>query len=150
LYLFTGGNTVAKISIASRRKTRQTFTEPSEKIITMVPQNLKPETDTQSKSTTEELAELFSKLDEALSQQEQIQFNLTLTRVDASKIKIDVNSSPNGTGKTILTSDEVCNMLKIKKGVLHKCVRMGIVPGLKVGREWRFEADSIFKLFREM
>jgi len=116
----------------------------------MVPQNLKTATDAQSKSTGEELVELFSKVNQALSQPEQIQFNVTLTRTDASKIKIDVNSQPNGTGKTILTSDEVCNMLKITRRVLHKHAKMGIVPGLKLGREWRFEADSIFKLFREM
>jgi len=141
---------VAKISIASRRKMHNTFPKSSVSRIAMIPQNLQMETDVKFDLTKEEIVKFFSNLNRALSKQEQTQFTVTLTRTDANKIKIDVKSQPNGDGKKILTSDEVCNMLKITKRVLHKHARIGIIPGLKIGRKWRFEADRIFKLFREI
>lgn len=139
---------MAKISIASRRKMHRTF--PKSSRIAMLPQKLQTETDAKFEFTKEELVKLFSNLNIALSQKEQIQFIVTLTRTDANKIKIDLNSQPNGDVRRILTSDEVCDMLKITKRVLHKYARMGIIPGLKIGGKWRFESDSIFKLFRKM
>jgi len=114
----------------------------------MVPQNLQTENSTRLESTKGEFVELFSNINQVLSEQGEIQLNVTLTRADAHKIKIDVNSQTNGTGKKILTPDEVCEMLKITKRALYKYAKMGIVPGLKLGREWRFEADSIFELFK--
>ena len=146
---------MAKISIASRRKMRQTFPKSSGRIVTMVPQNLQAEIDADFESTNfefirEEIVKLFSNVNQLLSQQKQIQFSVTFTRTDANKIKIDVNSKPNRNGKGILTSDEVCDMLKIKKDILHKYARTGIIPGVKIGRKWVFEADSIFKLFGEI
>lgn len=122
----------------------------------MLPKDLKPETDTQFESTGKEFStgegfvELFETINQALSQQEGGQFNINLTRIDANKIKMDVHSQPNGNGKRILTSDEVCDMLKITRRTLHKYAKMGLIPCFKLGREWRFEADSIFKLFKEM
>jgi len=149
-----GDNIMNKISIASRRKMHQTFPKPSGKKIVMIPQNLKTEDDakfgaTKFGATDKELVKLFSNVNKVLSEQKQIQFSVTLTQADAKVIKIDVNSQPNIDNNTILTSDEVCDMLKITKSFLYKYARMGVIPGLKIGCKWRFEADSIFKLFRE-
>jgi excisionase family DNA binding protein len=121
----------------------------------MAPQNLQAETDadfesTNPESTKEELAKLVSSLKQALSQQERIQLSVILTQTDENKIKIDLNSQQKGDVKKFLTSDELCDMLKIPKHFLHKYARKGIIPGFKVGREWRFEAERIFKLFREL
>ena len=169
-----------KISIASRRKKHQVFPKSSEKKIAVIPRNWQTQsrktqhgshgihteyteskvenlssTEVKFEFTKEEFVELFSNINKTLSQQKQIQFSVTLTQTNANKIKIDVNSQPNGDSSvgdlysTILTSDEVCDILKIRRSFLHKYARMGVIPGLKIGRKWRFEVDSIFKLFGE-
>ena len=138
---------MAKISIASRRKMRQIFPKSSTNIVMMPEpsQNLQAETDADFESANEEFVKLFSKLNQALSQQGPI--SITLIRTDENTVKINLSPQPNEYGEEVLTSDEVCDMLKIKKKVLYKYAKMGIIPGLKIGREWRFKADSIFKLF---
>jgi excisionase family DNA binding protein len=135
---------MAKISIASRRRGYQAFPKSSGIGIAMMPQKLQTEADAKFEST-EELVKLLSNLNQILSQQEHIQISLTLTRTAENKIKMDLNSQPNRDVKRILTSDEVCDILKISKNFLYKYARMGVIPGFKVGNKWRFEADSIFK-----
>jgi excisionase family DNA binding protein len=153
---------MAKISIASRRKKvhqplPQSFQPLPQSAVhktVVIPQNAQMETDMNVELTNEGIAQFLSALNQALSQQEQMQFMVILTRAEANKIKIEVNSQSNGNGNgngmRILKSDEVCDMLKITKRVLHRCAKHGIIPGLKIGREWRFEADRILQLLKEI
>ena len=44
---------------------------------------------------------------------------------------------------TVLTIDELAAYLKMSKSTLYHFARNGTVPGVKVGRHWRFHKDAI-------
>ena len=44
---------------------------------------------------------------------------------------------------TILTIDELAVYLKLSKSTLYHFARDGKVPGVKVGRHWRFHKEAI-------
>lgn len=44
---------------------------------------------------------------------------------------------------TVLTIDELANYLKLSKSTLYHFARNGNVPGVKVGRHWRFHKAAI-------
>ena len=44
---------------------------------------------------------------------------------------------------TILTIDELAGYLKLSKSSLYHFARDGKVPGIKVGRHWRFHRQAI-------
>ena len=50
----------------------------------------------------------------------------------------------------MLTPDEVCAMLRIKKSHLYRLVERGDVPSVKVGRLLRFDPDALYALIREV
>jgi excisionase family DNA binding protein len=43
----------------------------------------------------------------------------------------------------VLTIDELAAYLKIAKSTLYKLAQEGKLPGLKVGRHWRFRREAI-------
>jgi excisionase family DNA binding protein len=43
----------------------------------------------------------------------------------------------------VLTIDELAAYLKIAKSTLYKLAQEGRLPGLKVGRHWRFRREAI-------
>ena len=44
---------------------------------------------------------------------------------------------------TILTIDELAAYLKLSKSSLYHFARGGKVPGVKIGRHWRFHKEAI-------
>ncbi|MCX5699857.1 MAG: helix-turn-helix domain-containing protein [Candidatus Omnitrophica bacterium] len=44
-----------------------------------------------------------------------------------------------------LTVKELCQYLKIPKPTLYMFLGKGLIPAAKVGRQWRFNRDSIDK-----
>jgi excisionase family DNA binding protein len=49
-------------------------------------------------------------------------------------------SDPHG---TVLTIGELAEYLKISKSTLYKLAQGGGLPGVKVGRHWRFHRDAV-------
>lgn len=45
----------------------------------------------------------------------------------------------------LLTSKEVCQILKIHRVTLHRLLKSGRIPGFKVGHEWRFRYGEVDK-----
>jgi len=43
----------------------------------------------------------------------------------------------------VLTIDELSEYLKVPKSSLYKLVQEGKLPGVKVGRHWRFHLDTV-------
>lgn len=48
-----------------------------------------------------------------------------------------------------LTVKELCQYLKIPKPTLYMLLGKGRIPGAKVGKQWRFNKDSIDKWMAE-
>jgi len=48
----------------------------------------------------------------------------------------------------ILTSADACVLLGITDETLRKLAKKGEIPGVKIGRDWRFEKEQLMKLFR--
>ena len=49
----------------------------------------------------------------------------------------------------LLTPDEVCSLLKIKKQRLYEWVHFGLIPYIKLGRFLRFSRKKIFEWLEE-
>jgi excisionase family DNA binding protein len=49
-------------------------------------------------------------------------------------------SDPNG---SVFTIGELGAYLKISKSTLYKLAQEGSLPGVKVGRHWRFHKDAV-------
>lgn len=45
----------------------------------------------------------------------------------------------------LLTPDELCEVLDIKKSKLYKLTSRRIIPFLKIGRELRFQLDKVLE-----
>ena len=43
----------------------------------------------------------------------------------------------------ILIADEACRYLKMSKVTLYRYVRQGSIPAFKVGREWKFDKNTL-------
>ena len=43
----------------------------------------------------------------------------------------------------VLTIEELAEYLKISKSTLYKLAQNGALPGIKVGRHWRFHKDGV-------
>ncbi len=50
---------------------------------------------------------------------------------------------------TVLTIDELADYLKLSKSTLYHFARNGNVPGVKVGRHWRFHKAAIDEWMRK-
>ena len=44
---------------------------------------------------------------------------------------------------TLMTLEETADLLKIGKSTLYKMVREKKIPGIKIGRQWRFKSSDI-------
>ena len=43
----------------------------------------------------------------------------------------------------VLTIEELGDYLKISKSTLYKLAQNGVLPGIKVGRHWRFHREAV-------
>lgn len=43
----------------------------------------------------------------------------------------------------VLTIEELADYLKISKSTLYKLAQSGVLPGIKVGRHWRFHREAV-------
>jgi excisionase family DNA binding protein len=50
---------------------------------------------------------------------------------------------------SVLTIEELAEYLKLSKSTLYHFARDGKVPGVKVGRHWRFHRDAIDEWMRK-
>ena len=44
---------------------------------------------------------------------------------------------------TVLTIEDLAGYLKISKSTLYKLAQNGALPGIKVGRHWRFHKEAV-------
>ena len=44
---------------------------------------------------------------------------------------------------TVLTIGDLASYLKISKSTLYKLAQNGALPGIKVGRHWRFHKEAV-------
>ena len=51
--------------------------------------------------------------------------------------------------KELLTLQEACEYLRIKRMTLYQMLWDGKVPGYKVGRLWRFDKDDLKSYFKK-
>ena len=49
----------------------------------------------------------------------------------------------------VLTTKEVCHLLRIHPSTLYKLTRQGKIPSFRVGNEWRFRKDEIMRWLSE-
>lgn len=56
----------------------------------------------------------------------------------------DSSSSPEN--NTLMTVDEVAEFLRLKPETIRSMARRGDLPGIKLGRVWRFRRSSISQL----
>jgi excisionase family DNA binding protein len=49
----------------------------------------------------------------------------------------------------ILKSEEVSEWLRIPRSTLYKLCHEGKIPGIKIGRHWRFDRKTMEDWFRE-
>ena len=49
----------------------------------------------------------------------------------------------------IMTAPEVCEYLRIAKPTLYRYVRIGDIPGFKLGKDWRFRRESVDQWVKE-
>ena len=48
----------------------------------------------------------------------------------------------------ILTAQELADYLKLNEVTVYKYAKEGILPGYKIGKQWRFNKDEINKLIK--
>jgi excisionase family DNA binding protein len=49
----------------------------------------------------------------------------------------------------VLTIGDLASYLKISKSTLYKLAQNGVLPGIKVGRHWRFHKDAVDDWLRQ-
>jgi len=49
----------------------------------------------------------------------------------------------------ILTLNEVAHYLKLSRITVHRLANQGVIPGVKVGKQWRFSREAITSLVRK-
>ncbi len=48
----------------------------------------------------------------------------------------------------VLTVKEVADFLKLSEMTILRLANQGIIPGAKIGRQWRFSGESVMDLIR--
>jgi excisionase family DNA binding protein len=48
----------------------------------------------------------------------------------------------------VVTVKEVCQYLKLTESTIYKLASQGVLPGLKIGKSWRFDMDEILESIR--
>lgn len=48
-----------------------------------------------------------------------------------------------------MNAEEACEFLQITKPTLYKYARIGVIPGRKIGSEWRFSKAALEKWLSE-
>jgi excisionase family DNA binding protein len=48
----------------------------------------------------------------------------------------------------VVTVKEVCQHLKLTESTVYKLASQGVLPGLKIGKSWRFDMDEILESIR--
>ena len=55
-----------------------------------------------------------------------------------------------GAKMKIVTAREVAAILRLKEGTVCRLASQGKLPGLKLGKSWRFDMDKVERLFPEI
>ena len=54
-----------------------------------------------------------------------------------------------GPGDEVMTVAEVANYLKINERTVYSLAKKGEIPGIRLGRQWRFKKEAIDKIFAQ-
>jgi len=57
------------------------------------------------------------------------------------------NKNKTVTRHPVMSIEEVAEYLKISVPTIYRMVRRGQLPGIKLGRQWRFRQADIYNLF---
>jgi excisionase family DNA binding protein len=49
----------------------------------------------------------------------------------------------------VLTTKEVCHLLRIHPSTLYKLTKQGRIPGFRIGNDWRFRTELIERWMAE-
>ena len=62
-------------------------------------------------------------------------------------VEVDPEDPNSGIGdNTLMTVDEVAEFLRLKPETIRSMARRGDLPGIKLGRVWRFRRTSISQI----
>ena len=53
------------------------------------------------------------------------------------------------TDPTVLTVEEVSELLRVPKSTVYKLAQEGKLPAIKVGKHWRFKKDALERWMEE-
>lgn len=57
-------------------------------------------------------------------------------------------NSPVQSNPTVLTLKEVADYLKLSEMTILRLANKGVIPGAKLGRQWRFSSEVVVDLIR--
>ena len=52
-------------------------------------------------------------------------------------------------GSEIMTARELANYLRLHETTIYKLAQEGTIPGVRIGRVWRFKREAIEELLKE-
>ena len=51
--------------------------------------------------------------------------------------------------QTVMTVEDVSKLLKVSGATIYRQVEKGLLPGFKIGRQWRFREDELENFIQE-
>jgi excisionase family DNA binding protein len=54
-------------------------------------------------------------------------------------------AAPDKTISSMMTADEVCELLRIHRTTLYRLLKAGDIPAFRIGSDWRFQREAIEK-----
>ena len=51
--------------------------------------------------------------------------------------------------ETVMTTEEVAKFLKVSEVTIYRQAEKGLLPGFKIGRQWRFRREELGKFIQE-
>lgn len=51
--------------------------------------------------------------------------------------------------QTVMTVEEVARLLKVSGATIYRKVEKGLLPGFKIGRQWRFRQEELENFIQE-
>ncbi|MBO1087055.1 MerR family transcriptional regulator [Enterococcus mundtii] len=67
--------------------------------------------------------------------------NLALVNLDDLKILLSENSIPN----EVWNSKQAADYLTVSVPTLHKEAELGKVPGVRIGKDWKFSSIALYQ-----
>lgn len=71
----------------------------------------------------------------------QLMINLALVNLDDLKILLSEHSIPN----EVWSSKQAANFLTVSVPTLHKEAEAGNVPGVRIGKDWKFSSIALYQ-----